>query len=184
MRLRRRIIMPNEALRVPKGSPSGRRIGEAQHAAPDPDEPAIPIGRRAWPPHRDLPVARVRWAQTGGGALRAFRTLSTRASAIVDCLKDCEGLRPSERALIIKVNDTSSALLSPRSLSPKSYRGHLQPREGQQPLLDTVNAYFCPFTWQASKQRSPGEGKSDLPSTRQTRARKRQRKSANAAEQG
>src|SRR3984957_17482616 len=56
---------------------------KARSAAREPDEPAIPIGRQVWPPHRNLPAARIHWARTHGGELRAFRTLLTWASAIV-----------------------------------------------------------------------------------------------------
>jgi hypothetical protein len=42
---------------------------EAPRAAREPDDPAAPIGPRVWPPHRDLPVHRARWAQTGKGEL-------------------------------------------------------------------------------------------------------------------
>ena len=47
---------------------SGAAASEnAQCVARDPDEPAAPIERRVWPPHRDLPVDRARWAQTSEG---------------------------------------------------------------------------------------------------------------------
>jgi hypothetical protein len=37
---------------------------KARPAAREPDEPAIPIGRRVWPPHRNLPADRIHRART------------------------------------------------------------------------------------------------------------------------